>query len=182
MSIATPGWALNLRLRPPVIGVLMALTLAACASIPEPSVAPSMSPPEPAAGTCAPIDLRSPSGARIDLTGTWRGGQNVLYVRQDGSCVWWISLSDFPGQELGAQEMVVFRGDLSSDFNLRGEWMSVVRPPFFSDPRHGIVVFEIQLETGAGSETLVLRGTSQAGPYQTVTLTYVGPLPAFVPP
>lgn len=95
--------------------------------------------------------------------------------------MWWIALSDFPGQEVGAQVMVMFRGALSSDFTLRGEWMSVVRPPFSSDPRHGIVVFEIEFETAAGSETLVLRGTSDFGPYQAVTLTHVGPLPPSAP-
>lgn len=172
---------------PPTLPAWLAilLVLAACTGgstpIPSASPGPAASTPVAAGAACAPIDLRSPSGARVDLTGTWRGGQNVVYVRQVGGCVWWISLSDFPGQELGAQVMVMFRGDLSSDFTLQGEWMSVVRPPGISDPRHGIVVFEVEFETGAGSETVVLHGTSQAGPYQAVTLTYVGPLPASAP-
>jgi hypothetical protein len=167
------------------VWLALLLVLAACTngSTPNPSAStgPVASNPASAVAACAPLDLRSPSGARVDLTGTWRGGQNVHYVRQEGGCVWWISLSDFPGQEVGAQVMAMFRGELSSDFTLRGEWMSVVRPPFISDPRHGIVVFEIEFETGAGSETVILRGTSQAGPYQADTLTYVGPLPAAAP-
>jgi hypothetical protein len=171
---------------PSVVATMaLLLVLTACkvgsTTSPSASVGPEASTPVSAAAGCAPIDLRSPSGVRVDLTGTWRGGQNVHYVRQDGSCVWWISLSDFPGQEVGAQVMAMFRGELSSDFTLRGEWMSVVRPPAISDPRRGIVVFEIEFETGAGSESLVLHGTSQAGPYQADTLTYVGPLPASAP-
>lgn len=161
------------------VALLLVLTACTDGSTPSPSASPGpvASTPVSAEAACAPRELRGPSGERIDLTGTWRGGQNVVYVRQVGSCVWWISLSDYPGQEPGAQAMVVFRGDLSPDFTLHGEWMSVVRPPGISDQRHGIVVFEIEAE----AVPLVLRSTSEVGPYQFTTLTYAGPLPGSAP-
>jgi hypothetical protein len=168
---------------PRLLSVVLALTLAACGPSLEPSVVQSPSPGEPAAETCPPINLVTPGGSRVDLTGTWRGEQAVHYVRQVGSCVWWIALSDYPGRELGAQYMVVFRGDIAADFTLTGEWMDVVFRPGISNQRRGFVTFDVATETVSGDETLVLRSTTTAeqgaGPYASVTLEYFGPLPAF---
>jgi hypothetical protein len=133
----------------------------------------------PAATACTPIDLRLPSGEALDLTGTWQGARSVTFVRQVGSCVSWISLSDPPGQELGASQMVIFRGELASDFTLSGEWSWIVG---IDHPPVGSVTFEIDQATVNGEETLVLRSTTPAamseggGPYGAATLEYAGPL------
>jgi len=164
--------------------LVVVLLLVGCTATSAPGT-PSSSTSTPsatAAEACAPIDLRLPSGERIDLTGTWHGAQSIVFVRQEGSCVWWIALSDYPGHELGAQYMVMFRGDIALDFTLTGEWMYVVPLPGISNQRRGFVRFDVATETVAGGETLVLRSTTTAerggGPYGSVTLEYVGPLPA----
>jgi hypothetical protein len=89
-------------------------------------------------------------------------------------------MSTTPGQERGAEILVLFRGELAQDFTLSGEWMSVVRPFGISDPRHGSVTFALDfLDPLTGDEALVL--TSQdalVGPFSAgVTLRYEGPLP-----
>jgi len=145
--------------------------------------APAAQASAPAAAACAPVDLRLPSGEELDLTGTWQGARSVTFVRQVGSCVSWISLSDNPNQELGAWAMVTFRGQIASDFTLSGEWTWIVRPLNISGPLGESVTFEIDLATVNGQETLVLRSTTTAsqgqggGPYGAVTLEYAGPLP-----
>lgn len=104
-------------------------------------------------------------------------------MRQVGSCVSWIALSDNPNQEPGAQAMVTFRGEIGSDFTLSGAWMWIVRPLFVPGQMGGSVTFEIDLATVNGEETLVLRSTTAApereggGPYGAETLEYAGPLP-----
>jgi hypothetical protein len=147
------------------------------------SPAPAAQASVPAAAACAPLDLRLPSGAELDLTGTWEGARSVTFVRQVGSCVSWIALSDNPNQELGAWAMSTFRGDIGSDFTLSGAWTWIVRPIGLVGPMGGSVTFEIELGTVTGEETLVLRSTTAAsqgeggGPYGAATLEYAGPLP-----
>ena len=120
-----------------------------------------------------------PSGDQLDLTGTWQGARSVTFIRQVGSCVSWISLSDNPNQELGAWAMAAFRGEIGSDFTLSGAWMWIVRPSGLGGPMEGSVTFEIDLAT----ETVLLRSTTAAtqpeggGPYGAATLEYAGPLP-----
>lgn len=187
-SATSRGTALRRQPTLPSAGglVAMAMLVVGCTLASVPSTAPSAEPASASPGEtvrgCQPIDLRLPSGERIDLTGTWHGAQSVVFIRQEGSCVWWIALSDYPGHELGAQYMVTFRGDLAFDFTLSGEWMYVVPLPGISDQRHGFVRFDVAIETVAGEETLVLRSTTTAeqggGPYGSVTLDYIGPLPA----
>ena len=94
-----------------------------------------------------------------------------------------MSLSDNPNQELGAWKMVTLRGEIGSDFTLRGAWTWIVRPLHLSGPMGGSVTFEIDSATVNGEETLVLRSTTTAsaveggGPYGGATLEYAGPLP-----
>jgi hypothetical protein len=137
----------------------------------------------PTAAACAPVDLRRPSGEALDLTGTWQGARSVTFVRQVGSCVSWIALSNNPNQELGAWAMSTFRGDIGSDFTLSGAWTWIVRPLGVPGQMGGSVTFEIELATVNGEETLVLRSTTTApqggggGPYGAATLERAGPLP-----
>lgn len=146
---------------------------------PASSGAPAGQASPPTMAACAPIDLRLPSGAQLDLTGTWQGARSVTFVRQVGSCVSWISLSDNPNQELGAWTMATFRGEVGSDFTLSGAWMWIVRPATLGGPMGGSVTFEIDVAT----ETLALRSTTTTiqaeggGPYGAATLEYAGPLP-----
>ncbi len=106
----------------------------------------------------------------------------MFYLRQVGSCVWWIGLSDWPGGPLGAKFTLAFRGEVTPDFRLSGEWAYVVRrtnPAFGSVPETGKSTFSIDVVLQDGQETIVLKGIG--GPadteYGSTTLNYVGPLP-----
>lgn len=159
----------------------------ACSQTPSATSSPSLaeSVGQPGAVACGPIDLVTPSGARVDLTGTWRGITGIHYVRQVGMCVFWIGLSDYPGDEAGEQWMLTFRGELASDFTLRGEWAWVVRPirPGLTGPDRGEVTFQLAVSAEGGTETLTLRSftRSEVGPYRAAGLTYEGPLPVPAP-
>lgn len=180
-------------MRPPrvLIGLAVAATiLSGCGSQPAESGDPSTSPtitgsPEGSGlAACDPVDIRTPSGARIDLTGTWRGAQTLVYLRQESSCVWWMAISDFPGEALGSRILLVFEGNIYSDLTLRGEWMAIVKPLELLWPPRGATTFKIEVDDSGGTEAVVLRSlepapltASDARPYTDVTLTYVGPLP-----
>jgi hypothetical protein len=66
-----------------------------------------------------------PSGERLDLTGTWLGGSTIHHVRQVGDCVWWVGISDLPGEAAGDSWLNSFQGHLTTDFTLSGVWADV---------------------------------------------------------
>jgi hypothetical protein len=139
------------------------------------------------AAACSPIELRTPGGARVDLTGTWRGRGAVHHIRQSGSCVWWIALSDFPGLPAGSAYSITFHGQIQQDFTLVGEWAFVVRPITPGTPPSGMerVTLTIDVDATSGEEEIVLRGPGggpdTGGPvvdfYDAITMERVGPLP-----
>lgn len=141
----------------------------------------------PASTSCGPIELRTPGGSRVDLTGTWRGRGAVHYVRQLGTCVWWIALSDIPGEPAGSAFSISFRGQVRQDFTLVGEWAFVVRPIIPGIPASAPqpVTFTIDVDVSGGEDALILQGPGggidTGGPvvgfYDAITLERVGPLP-----
>jgi hypothetical protein len=70
------------------------------------------------------MDLRTPTGAALTLTGTWLGDDNGYWqVYQQGQCVWWTGSP-------GVYEQVTMRGTVSPDFTIGVEWESVgITPP-----------------------------------------------------
>lgn len=167
------------------------LGLAACnLGSPAQSIAPALTPsPSPASEQvdCDEPNLLSPQGTRVDLTGTWAGGTTLFYVRQVGQCVWWIGLSNWPGQSPGAFFSSTFAGRLGvegPDYVLRGEWASIIRPSSgmaYNPPYERLIAFELVFETVTGAETIVLRGLrpSELAPtdWYARDLTRTGPLP-----
>jgi len=167
------------------------LGLAACGlGSSAPSVGPTLTPgPSPASAEldCGEPNLLSPQGTRVDLTGTWAGGSTLFYVRQVGQCVWWLGLSNWPGQSPGAFFSSTFAGRLGvegPDYVVRGEWASIIRPSSgmaYSPPYERLIAFELLFETVEGAETIVLRGlrTSELAPtdWYARDLTRTGPLP-----
>lgn len=137
--------------------------------------------------SCSPIELRTPGGSRVDLTGTWRGRSAVHYVRQSGSCVWWIALSDIPGEPAGSDFSISFHGQVRQDFTVVGAWAFVVRPilPGMRATALEPITFTIDVDNSGGEEALILRGPGggpdTGGPvvgfYDAITLERVGPLP-----
>jgi hypothetical protein len=143
--------------RSAVLGSL--LVLAACTpATPEaaPSNPPSSPTSSPAGLDCPSVDLRTPSGAPIDLTGMWTGGNTIHEVRQLRSCVWWMGLSNWPGDEVGSAWAFVFSGRLRPDFTLTGVWAEIYTGEARS-PGEGVVTFEVEITEEDGAEVIVLR-------------------------
>lgn len=148
-----------------------------------PSAAASPNTDQGSAGTCRPIDLRSPTGERIDLTGTWEGGIFLHHVRQVGDCVWWIGYARWPGTEPGELATLTFFGLLASDFTLSGNWTTIVRPSgpgaYYNGPQEGGVAFTIRFDPDTGGATVLARvgaGSTDAE-YPADELRLTGPLP-----
>ena len=170
--------------------MIFVIILSGCGSQPavtsQPSASPALtgSPEESGPAACNPVDIHTPSGARVDLTGTWRGAQTLVYLHQESSCVWWMALSDFPGEAIGSRVMLLYEGNIHSDLTLRGEWMAIVKPLELLWPPRGATTFKIAFDQSGGTEAVVLRSLEPAPltaidvrPYTDVTLTRVGPLP-----
>lgn len=101
--------------------------------------------------------------------------------------MWWIALSDIPGQPAGSAHSITFHGEIRQDFTLVGEWAFVVRPIMPGTPPSTLepVTFSIEVEEAAGEEVVIIQGHG-AGPntggpvadfYAAITLERVGPLP-----
>lgn len=172
------------------LGLALIAVAAGCTSPPS---APSSSFPtaDPSTGSatldCAALELRTPQGHRLDLTGTWEGSDTIHYIRQLGDCVWWIALSNWPDQVPGAFYSITFSGHLNADFSVTGEWAVIVIPRSTgeSPPTEGIVRFTVDITEENGVETIVLSrvgGGPSEGGYHSATLHYVGPLPPSVTP
>jgi hypothetical protein len=172
-----------------VIGALLvACTASASPGAEGPSAAASSNFASGSAGICRPIDLRSPTGERIDLTGTWEGGIFLHHVRQVGDCVWWIGYARWPGTEPGDLATLTFFGQLASDFTLSGNWTTIVRPSgpgaYYDGPQEGDVAFTIRFDPDTGAATTLTRVGAGAAEraYPTDVIRLVGPLPASADP
>ena len=127
---------------------------------------------------CDPIDLLDPSGARVDLTGTWRvpGGGPVYYLYQDGDCFWYaggFAASDGT-QDWGPLGLytIVFEGTMQSDFTIPGRW-AVVRMAgtSFSGNAWHDKTWTITFESGDGDLSVVL--TSEPDQAAVVSATHL---------
>jgi hypothetical protein len=103
----------------------------------SPALTPTPAPTEtlaPAVGNlppgCAPIDLRAPSGERIELAGTWTevdttGQVMTWWIRTLGNCVWGAGyIEDAPPEgtfEARPDHVQSLAGVLESDFVITGE-------------------------------------------------------------
>ena len=73
-----------------------------------------------AVDTCPDLDLRSPSGDVVDVSGTWYGNDAAYWsFVQVGTCVW-ATATDYYVNDLWLQ--AYFRGALDSDFTIPGEF------------------------------------------------------------
>jgi hypothetical protein len=107
------------------VAVLALAGLTACASA-SPTPTSSASAAGISEETCPSIDLRSLSGAPLDLTGRWRALNGATYyVRQFRSCIWLTGFSvgtGVPGGEGATAYTNALFGYLESDFTFRGAW------------------------------------------------------------
>ena len=83
---------------------------------------------------CPDIDLRTPTGERINLNWTWTTLQSghrsgIYYFRQVGSCLWFVGGFPWPddavADEVGGLSVVTtnFLGRIESDFMIHGTWI-----------------------------------------------------------
>jgi len=112
---------------------------------------------------CAHLDLRTPSGTEIDLSGTWQGASGVYRMSQVGSCVWWVVQSAWPGNAIGQDWQFAFRGQIASDFTLSGDWAFVYIADFSGRPS-GQVVYQIEIGEVDGIEEVSLHKVNLIGP------------------
>jgi hypothetical protein len=123
--------------------VLLGAALSAAGCGASPALTPTPAAPEtpgPAVGDlppgCDPIDLRSPTGDRIELDGTWvhsEGGEMTWWIRTLGSCIWGAgTVDDVPEDPLGLSTnpatVQILSGSIQTDFVIEGE-IVLVGPP-----------------------------------------------------
>jgi hypothetical protein len=172
------------------LGLALIAVAAGCTSPPwAPSSYFPTADPSAASATldCAALELRTPQGHRLDLTGTWEGSDTIHYIRQLGDCVWWIALSTWPDQVPGAHYSITFSGHMNADFSVTGGWAMIVIPRGGGESHssEGIVRFTVDISQESGVETIVLSrvgGGPSEGGYRSATLRYIGPLPPSVAP
>lgn len=153
-----------------VVPLVVALAMVGCVSTGagDGSAPPSAASPPPSSASgpaCPDVDLRTQSGERLDLTGTWlteregaRGG--IYYVHQVGSCVWMaggFDDTDNPADSPLSYVTVVISGQIEPDFTIVGEW-SDVRVQFPNMAMgYGSLVLAIDAD-GSGEARLVYAG------------------------
>jgi hypothetical protein len=93
---------------------------------------------------CEPIELRAPSGERIDLNGTWlenaEGAPMTWRIKTEGNCIWGAgfveSIPYYDAADSG--NIQTLRGHIGSDFAIDGEIVllgpevNFLRPPIFA--------------------------------------------------
>jgi hypothetical protein len=149
-----------------------ALSATGCGASPALTPTPALTEtPVPAAGNlppgCDPIELRSPRGASIDLSGTWttgteEAGNEIRYeLRQSGECLWGRGFSAYRGEEPGESFDMVLVGTARSDFTAELDLLELhvksTGGPAYQPFGHASLTLEIRFEGGATDERTVLE-------------------------
>ena len=130
----------------------VACLIAACTptSAPSSSVPPTESPaaePGNLPPGCEPINLRSPAGEAVDLTGVWiqdeeEGRQPARWwIRALGDCIWGTGTYDVYTEDVHADSVQVLQDRLGNDFVIEGTivllgpHLSFATPEYFSEVR-----------------------------------------------
>ena len=143
------------------LAALLALVVSGCSGA-QPSPSPSV--PGSAAAIspvldCGSLELRTPQGESIDLSGNWVAGGGTVVLRQHGACVWWVDQADLLGAEVGVAWVRTFTGRVASDFTVTGEWATVFAAPLVGEGE-GRATFEIEISVVDDAEVIVLRRIS----------------------
>jgi hypothetical protein len=140
----------------------VAVLIASCSlTAPTASLPPGASVP-PGANECSPVDLRAPSGTRVELTGRWRSSDEGVYdIHQRGSCLYWMGMSHFPGFEPGEHFVNVFIGTVRNDFTIVGRWGDVPFNPNLTTDElfYGSLTLLIDFDESGDVEHPILRVT-----------------------
>jgi hypothetical protein len=158
--------------------IILGALLAGCATG-SPSNLPSAgsSAPETGASTCQAIDLVTPGGEPIDLSGTWYGNDETYYsLLQSGDCLWATGSND--------RYVLVMRGTVQRDFTVDVDF-GVVAYEIGAPQAHrsGTDTYQIEVTTNGGIESLVLRGLDTGRPGAPVrVLSRISATPVFPAP
>lgn len=141
------------------VALASALMVGACASSPPPSA--GQSPTGLANGTaCVPLELRSPSGQQVDLTGTWVGASDVIVARQWASCIWWEYWSNLPDEPPGSAWRAAFFGTVRADFTIDlryGDIYTFSGPNGWIPRGDGVSTGEIEFGASGDVDDIILR-------------------------
>ena len=110
-----------------LVGIGLIGMLAGCGTSQPPSGEPGAS-AAAADEICPAVELRTPSGESLELSGRWRANDfGQYFVSQRLSCVHWLGMSPSVDEETpaGSWWTQVFVGRLQSDFTMTGEWGDV---------------------------------------------------------
>ncbi len=153
-------------------GIRLALigTLAVAAGCSTASPSASVSSQVPAASdqapdtACSPIDLGSPGGNPLDLTGFWRANDLGYYnMYQQDSCLHWLGQSQNAGEVRGESWTNVFIGSIESDFTVTGRWGDVPYAEILTGNDAGSVTMAIEFGGSGAAESPFLKVTDATG-------------------
>lgn len=146
-----------------VLATIALAWLAGCVSA-SPVVSPSGAAESIPPAACPQIALLTPAGARLELTGRWRSPDGgTYYLRQSGSCIWFIGLSSntpAPGGEGVSDWTNSFFGTLSSDFTFHGSWADV---PWGDENGVGELTWRVDFSEVGGTEVVTLDVADVSG-------------------
>jgi len=154
-----PGHEVRTAVAAGVIGIITACSSAGTAS-PSGAIPSGAAPASAAlagatpsvAEDCPVIDLRTPTGVRVDLNGTWYANDDAYYsFLQIGNCVWATATTRL--------YVITLRGTVMTDFTVPVEFAYVAyRPHAPGEARvHGTATLLIEFETTADGEVIGLR-------------------------
>lgn len=141
--------------------VVVMAALTACASAPAaPAASPSDAEPLPSVNTgrglppgCETIDLRSPTGERIDLTGGWAGSGELAntveraWLNQIGDCVYGSVLGGVfvrDAESLVEASLTNLSGRVGSDFRIDFEVVMVFQDARFEFNEYSAMAMVIE--------------------------------------
>ena len=107
--------------------------------------------------------MRGPSGGRFLLSGVWRSNDYGRYsIQQEGSCVYWLGMSQWPGTEPGSFWTNIFFGTVQTDFTVAGHWGDV---PFLQggSQSEGTLTLRIGFDESGRLEKPVLHAIEATG-------------------
>jgi hypothetical protein len=147
--------ASTMRARVAVVVVSLAW-LSACTGA-SPSATPGGSGNALPQSACPAIDLKTPAGDDLNLTGRWRGRDGATYyLRQSASCLWITGFSadtGSPGGEGATDYTNAFFGHLAADFTFSGFWADM---PWGREVGVGTVTWQVDFADVGGISAVTL--------------------------
>ena len=144
--------------------IAVALLLVSCsppAASPSPSSAGTSAEPSAAVSgfpsTCHDLDLRSPNGDEVDLSGTWLGNEDAYWLfTQVGDCVWATALDNYTTpNNPDAYWQIYLRGTLRSDFTIAVEYAYSSLGTILG-PHYGHAVLAIAFGADGSTDSMTL--------------------------